>query len=228
MAEETATKVGEECSRCKRLIPVGETFMRRRIPYAVTTVIICMPCVKDEDNGIPRRSRIDRYSPGETAIRAAMQAVEAMGADVRLTEAVIHLQDAQTRVADFVDGVAPEPALTKQVADSARGVVANNNCPGCGTLMTPNEALGRICKRCDHALFDLRQGIGVGGPDARGPLKHIALIIPFQELREAAIRRAKTIIENSDQPNAITSLKALLEAAAAADLTIDKIIARGE
>lgn len=54
---------------------------------------------------IPRRSRIDRYTPAETAIRNAMIAVEAVGADERLTAAVNLLSCAQTHVADYIDGI---------------------------------------------------------------------------------------------------------------------------
>lgn len=56
---------------------------------------------------IPRRSRIDQFTPAERAIWDAAQAVEAMGADVRLTDAVVLLQAARESVADFVDGSAP-------------------------------------------------------------------------------------------------------------------------
>jgi predicted RNase H-like nuclease (RuvC/YqgF family) len=56
-------------------------------------------------NEIPRRAYIDKLTPAETAIREAVLAVEAMGADVRLTEAVILLGKARDRVADFVDGI---------------------------------------------------------------------------------------------------------------------------
>lgn len=54
-------------------------------------------------DGFPRRNRIDHYVPAETAIRNAVLAVEVMPADVRLTEAVILLGQAQEKVADFVD-----------------------------------------------------------------------------------------------------------------------------
>lgn len=54
-------------------------------------------------NNIPRRARVDLYVPAETAIREAMLAVEAMGADVLLTKAVVLLGEAQTAVADYVD-----------------------------------------------------------------------------------------------------------------------------
>ena len=55
-------------------------------------------------NNIPRRARIDQLTSGELAIRNALLAVEEMGADPRLTEAVNLLQEARDRVADFVEG----------------------------------------------------------------------------------------------------------------------------
>lgn len=54
---------------------------------------------------IPRRNRVDQWTPAEHAIDAAMQAVEALPADERLTAAVVLLGDARQRVADYVDGV---------------------------------------------------------------------------------------------------------------------------
>jgi hypothetical protein len=54
---------------------------------------------------IPRRCRFDLSTPAELAIRAAVDAVEALPADVRLTTAVILLGQAREAVADFVDGV---------------------------------------------------------------------------------------------------------------------------
>lgn len=56
---------------------------------------------------IPRRIRIDLATPEEMAIRNAIAAVEAMGADVRLTQATILLDQALSKVADYVDGVKP-------------------------------------------------------------------------------------------------------------------------
>lgn len=64
---------------------------------------------------IPRRCRIDLYTPAEAAIRQAMLAVEGVGADVRLTKAVTLLAEAKDMVADYVDGVPmqlPEPCHT--------------------------------------------------------------------------------------------------------------------
>jgi hypothetical protein len=53
---------------------------------------------------IPRRIRIDQFVQAERAIYDAVQAVEAMPADVRLTDAVILLGQARSKVADYVDG----------------------------------------------------------------------------------------------------------------------------
>jgi hypothetical protein len=54
---------------------------------------------------IPRRAYVEKMVPAELAIRNAMLAVEEMGADTRLTEAVILLEAAKDKVSDFVDGV---------------------------------------------------------------------------------------------------------------------------
>lgn len=56
-------------------------------------------------DGVPRRCRVDLATPAETAIRAAMAAVESAGCDLRLTSALCALEQALSRVADFVDGV---------------------------------------------------------------------------------------------------------------------------
>lgn len=58
-------------------------------------------------NGVPRRIRMDLWTPAEKAIHDAMQEVEKMEADVRLTNAVLKLSEAQRLVADFIDGVNP-------------------------------------------------------------------------------------------------------------------------
>ncbi len=60
-------------------------------------------------NEISRRSRLDLNTPAELAIRAAVDAVEAAGCDVRLTDAVVLLGQAKDRVADFVDGIKRYP-----------------------------------------------------------------------------------------------------------------------
>lgn len=52
---------------------------------------------------IPRRIRLDLSEPAELAIRKAVDEVEKIGADVRLTEAVNLLDKARELVADFID-----------------------------------------------------------------------------------------------------------------------------
>jgi hypothetical protein len=52
----------------------------------------------------PRRNQLDKCTPAELAIYKAMEEVEKAGADVKLTEAIIKLQEAKELVADFVDG----------------------------------------------------------------------------------------------------------------------------
>jgi hypothetical protein len=54
-------------------------------------------------NEFPRRSRLDLCEPAELAIYNAMQEVEKLGADVKLTEAIVKLQEAKELVADFID-----------------------------------------------------------------------------------------------------------------------------
>jgi hypothetical protein len=56
-------------------------------------------------NEVPRRCKLYEFTTTETAIYNAMQAVEALPADVRLTRAVCLLQQARELVADFVDGI---------------------------------------------------------------------------------------------------------------------------
>lgn len=55
------------------------------------------------DNGIPRRRRVDRMTAAEIACLNAVAAIEAAGADERLTRAQNLIQEAQELVADFVD-----------------------------------------------------------------------------------------------------------------------------
>ncbi len=51
----------------------------------------------------PRRIRLDLFTPAEKAIYDAAMEVEKVGADVKLTDAVILLQQARSLVADYVD-----------------------------------------------------------------------------------------------------------------------------
>ena len=56
-----------------------------------------------EENNVPRRARLDLNTPAEKAIFDAMQEVEKLPADVKLTEAVNLLSKAKDLVSDFVD-----------------------------------------------------------------------------------------------------------------------------
>lgn len=55
-------------------------------------------------DGIPTRADMQWMTAAELAIREAIQAVEAAGASVALTDAVTLLSKAQDRVADHVEG----------------------------------------------------------------------------------------------------------------------------
>jgi len=55
------------------------------------------------NNNFQRRSRLDLNEPSELAIRNAMQEVEKMGADVKLTEAITLLNQSLDIVSDFID-----------------------------------------------------------------------------------------------------------------------------
>lgn len=50
-----------------------------------------------------RRANINRMTPAERAIYDAMCAVEAVGADPLLTDAVVLLQQARDKVGDYVE-----------------------------------------------------------------------------------------------------------------------------
>lgn len=58
---------------------------------------------QQEQNGIPRRNRMDLFSPAELAIYNVVGEVEKVGADVRLTYAIIKLNEARSLVADYID-----------------------------------------------------------------------------------------------------------------------------
>ena len=55
------------------------------------------------DNKFHRRSCIFLLTPAEKAVFDAVNAVENVGADVRLTDAVVLLQQAREKLADYFD-----------------------------------------------------------------------------------------------------------------------------
>jgi hypothetical protein len=80
---------------------------------------------------VPRRIQMLLWCEAEHKIQQAVDAVEVMGADVRLTDAVVLLAKARERVADFVDGV---PAAEGPRAPSDTTEAAE--CPTCGAPAT--------------------------------------------------------------------------------------------
>lgn len=56
-------------------------------------------------NTIPRRCYVERWTPAEKAIKDAVDAVEDAGCHPLLTDAVVLLQQAFEKVADYNDGV---------------------------------------------------------------------------------------------------------------------------
>lgn len=66
-----------------------------------STIII--KSIHMSDNKIPRRSCIYLLTPAEKAVYDSVQAVEKVGADVRLTDAVVLLQQVREKLADYFD-----------------------------------------------------------------------------------------------------------------------------
>lgn len=56
------------------------------------------------ENEIPRRNRLDLNTPAEKAIYEAIQEVEKVGADTKLTEVIVMLGKARNLLSDYVDG----------------------------------------------------------------------------------------------------------------------------
>ena len=59
--------------------------------------------VTDFSNTIPRRIRLDLNTEAELSIREAVNKIEAIGADVKLTDAINKIWDGFELVADYVD-----------------------------------------------------------------------------------------------------------------------------
>lgn len=55
------------------------------------------------DNKFPRRSCIYLFTPAEKAVYDAIQTVENVGADIRLTEAIVLLSQVREKLADYFD-----------------------------------------------------------------------------------------------------------------------------
>lgn len=76
--------------------------------------------LKDE-NGFPRRSRLDLCEPAEKIIYDAAQEVEKLGADERLTNAIIKLAEARELVSDYIDEKKVAASTTDDTEDGGGG-----------------------------------------------------------------------------------------------------------
>lgn len=56
------------------------------------------------ENEIPRRNRLDLNTPAEKAIHEAIQEVEKVGVDSKLTDIVVMLANAKEKLSDYIDG----------------------------------------------------------------------------------------------------------------------------
>jgi hypothetical protein len=84
------------------------------------------------ENEIPRRAKMWQWCCAEILIHQAMQEVEKMGADERLTKAVTLLSDAKNAVADFVDNI-------NQTDYDKENNVHYWKCPECNSLFATSK-----------------------------------------------------------------------------------------
>lgn len=63
------------------------------------------PSIQPRDPSTPRRNYVPDWCEAEKSIYNAMQEVEKMGADVRLTNAIIKLSEAKDFVSDYIDSI---------------------------------------------------------------------------------------------------------------------------
>jgi hypothetical protein len=127
-----------------------------------------------KDNEIPRRIQIDKFCPAEKAIYDAMAAVEDMAADPRLTDAVVLLQQARDKVADFVDRV---PRQEHKVQPINSGGV------------TPSSILGIEMDR----LAELEAIVVIGFPKVKNP--YLSCSCSMSELALAQVLVLEHLLE---------------------------------
>lgn len=84
--------------------------------------------MKLRPDGIPRRCDITLDTPAESAIRAAIAAVEAAVAHPRMTDAVVLLQKAKDAVADAVESDEYNEQVAKRAVE--RLMQPNGLCDG--------------------------------------------------------------------------------------------------
>lgn len=94
----------------------------------------------------PRRRDLNRWTDAERAIQAATDEVERVGADPRLTNAVLLLGKARERVADFIDGVEQDPATTQPMPFAVR--------PFDAMIGRVDRVLSELVVECDSDRLD--------------------------------------------------------------------------
>lgn len=114
-----------------------------------------------EASDIPRRHRMDQWTPAEKAIFDAVQVVEHAGADPRLTDAVRLLDDAQRAVADFVDGVPDHFAGSQTGGVGARYGVSRGEIADTFAWFTSADMAVTFAEEGEK-VFDLVTGQPVG------------------------------------------------------------------
>jgi hypothetical protein len=108
-----------------------------------------------------RRNRVDLMSLAELAIRAAVQVVERAGAHPLLTDAVNLLAEAQTKVADYVDGpgAVQQPARSEapDYGLSAENRIAAMQATGWSLRDVESPYLGLPAKSLERIMNAVRQ-----------------------------------------------------------------------
>lgn len=126
----------------------------------------------ESSDDLPRRVRVDQWTYAEHVIATAMTVVEGVGADVRLTDAVVLLQAAKDSVADFVDDVDRRRFVDVRECTSVRDAgCANprpNDADAYGYLSRllkhyapqcePLPSLCGLCTQIDNLMVGLAQG----------------------------------------------------------------------
>lgn len=72
---------------------------------------------------IPRRNQLDLNTTAELAIHNAMQEVEKMAADTRLTNATILLSKAKDSVSDFIDNIESKPDNKDEIIANQKQII---------------------------------------------------------------------------------------------------------
>lgn len=91
---------------------------------------------------MPRRANVLKLAPAEESIRLAMVEVEKMPPHTLLTDAVVLLQQAQTKVADYVDGLEKQKEAERLHALAKRLIEAKGQSDELNWLIA--EHLGEI------------------------------------------------------------------------------------